>query len=147
MSFAVASAAPQLSSSIDPVEDDKTISREGWPDINLLAAREVLRLNGTVTTERLHESLCNAALAVNRELSVWRAAQSALDEDQRLLYLRAVYWYAKAELLERYRDYDLTGAGEKRAELQADSIDDCRRIWRWAISDIQGRPRLTVELL
>jgi hypothetical protein len=64
-----------------------------------------------------------------------------------LLYQRAVYATAKAELIERYRDFDSTDAGQRRAEAMELSVDDYRRQARYAIRDILGRPRATVELL
>ena len=63
------------------------------------------------------------------------------------LYQRAVYATAKAELIERYRDFDSTDAGQRRAETMELSVDDYRRQARYAIRDILGRPRATVELL
>lgn len=131
----------------------EAIAQTWWPDIDLQDARGVLRLTGTVTNARLLESLQNAVYAINAELSQWAALQRDLEpvdlEDQRLmdLYRRAVYFTAKAELSERYRDFDTTAAGERRAENLDDSIDESRRIVRWAISDILDKPRLTVEAL
>lgn len=130
-----------------------TIEQVWWPDIDLQDARSVLRLTGTVTNARLLESLQNAVYAINDELSQWAVLQRDLEpidlEDQRLadLYRRAVYFTAKAELSERYRDFDTTAAGERRAENLDNSIDEARRVVRWAISDILGKPRLTVEAL
>ena len=50
-------------------------------------------------------------------------------------------------LLERYRDMDSTGKGDKKAEAQFDTIDDCRRDYHNAIADIIGRRRVTVEII
>ncbi len=151
MTFANASAAPQ--DPIAPTNDETIIVGDWWPNIDVAAAREVIRISGTVTPTRLVEALQNAVWAVNEELSTWAAARQAVDadimDDERLvgLYRRAVYHYAKAELIERYRDLDMTNAGSSRAEDKADAADDARRNLRWAISDILGRPRITVEAL
>lgn len=129
------------------------IEQSWWPDISAEDARAVLRLAGTVTNTRLVESLQNAVYSINSDLAAWAVLQRDLEPieltDARLvdLYRRAVYFYAKAELTERYRDFDTTGAGEKRSENLNDSTDDARRIQRWAISDILGKSRLTVEAL
>lgn len=129
------------------------IEQAWWPDIDCDDARSVLRLNGTVTDARLVESLGNATYSINHELRSWAQLQVDLEPAELVdkksihLYRRAVYFYAKAELTERYRDFDTTGAGERRAEKLDDAIDESRRIVRWAISDILGRPRLTVEAL
>ena len=150
MTFANASAAPQ-----DPTTptDDETVIGGWWPDIDVSAAREVIRISGTVTHTRLVEALQNAVWSINGELATWAAAQHTVYpeklDDERLagLYRRAVYHYAKAELIERYRDFDMTSAGAARAEDKIDAADDARRNLRWAISDILGRSRVTVEAL
>lgn len=151
MTFANASAAPQ-----DPTSSDAAphiIPQDWWPEIDVADAREVIRISGTVTQVRLVESLQNAVWSVNRELSGWADAQRELTPDEltdpRLvgLYRRAVYCYAKAELIERYRDFDLTGAGSTRAENTDDAAADTRRNLRWAIRDILGKSRTTVEML
>lgn len=151
MTFANASAAPQ-----DPTSPDAAphvIAQDWFPDIDVDAARAVIRLSGTITQDRLVESLQNAVWSVNRELAAWADVQrqAAQDEltDARLvgLYRRAIYCYAKAELVERYRDFDLTGAGSARAENIDDVAAETRRNLRWAISDILGKSRVTVELM
>lgn len=150
MSFANATATPG--------ETPQTITQVWWPDIDVATAREIIRISGTVTQPRLAEALQNAAWAVNRELRNWQPQQliSQPDEltDPRMvgLYLRAVYSYAKAELIERYRDYDATAAasasvGERRAQGTEDAAADARRNLRWAIADLLGRSRVTVELM
>lgn len=144
------SVQPPAQSELDP-ETELTISQDWWPDICLSTAREILRLSGTVTNVRLREALQNAAYSINAELSSWRHAQQGIEslEDARIcaLYQRAVFWTAKAELTELYRDYDTTGAGDRHAERLEISIDESRRIARWAVSDILGKPRLMVEAL
>lgn len=151
MSFAIASADPQHPA---PAETAGIkIDQLWWPAIDLDRARSVMRLNGTVTDERLRESLFNAAYSVNDDLAEWSAGRRELDSekltDERLvnLYMRAVFFYAKAELVERYRDFDTTGAGDKRADSQEDVADESRRNMRWAISDILGVSRVTIEAM
>lgn len=150
MSFAVAAEDPQ-----EPQSGTVpgSIDQDWWPDVILDRAREVVRVNGTVTADRLHESLLNATYSVNDELEAWSVSIRAANPDGmplgRLtdLYLRAVHFYAKAELVERYRDFDTTAAGERRADDLDGVADDARRNMRWAISDLLGRPRTTVEAL
>lgn len=137
-------------------------SGEWYPAIDLADVRAVLRLDGTVTDARLTECIALAMSAVEDELDAWQQQQEALgrtslaqvpskviDGTSRLerLYQRAVYATAKAELIERYRDFDSTDAGQRRAEAMELSVDDYRRQARYAIRDILGRPRATVELL
>ena len=145
MSFAIANADPQVP---DSGTAPLSIEQDWWPQVFLEKARSVLRLNGTVTNDRLHEALQNATYSVNDELAVWGETERVKSPDVfpegRLtnLYLRAVYFYAKAELVERYRDFDTTGAGD-----QEGIPDEVRRNMRWAISDILRKPRSTIEAL
>jgi len=62
-------------------------------------------------------------------------------------YRRAVYQLTNADLIERYRDFDTTAAGEKRAQDLDGAIEESRRNARWAVLDILGLPHLTVELI
>lgn len=126
---------------------DKTLKVEGWPGIGLNEARVLMRIGGTVTNERLEEALLNAMDTVATELASWRQGRETLDDRQNRLFRRAACSYAQAELIERYPNIDITNAGVKRAEEMDNSADDARRAWRWAVSDMQGLPRLTVELM
>lgn len=150
MSFAVAAADPQ---NPDSGSAPESIQQDWWPDLQLAYARSVIRLNGMVTEDRLHEALLNAAYSVNDELADWseqlRETNPEGMPEGRLtdLYLRAVHFYAKAELVERYRDFDTTGAGDRRVDDQEDLPDYSRRTMRWAISDLLGKPRATIEAL
>jgi hypothetical protein len=58
-----------------------------------------------------------------------------------------VYCTAGAELAERYRGLDTTGTGQSAADQLTPVIDEYRRDARWAISDILGLTRTTVELI
>ncbi|MBU9562272.1 hypothetical protein FEP95_02021 [Burkholderia multivorans] len=133
-----------------------------YPDVSLEHARDTMRLDGSVTDPRLRHELLAAIASVNDELrtarAAWRDAGFArladvpadqLDGESVLLqhYRRAVYCLAKATLIERYRDYDTTGDGARRADELEPQSDELRRDARWAISDIVGRPRVTVELI
>ncbi|SDP46260.1 Phage head completion protein (GPL) [Ralstonia sp. 25mfcol4.1] len=133
-----------------------------FPDIDVDTATAAMRQDGTVTAERLRAALVEAALSVNEDLGVWRAEQLAagyesleavpaalIDSKSAHLhrYLRAVYCEARAGLIERYRDYDATAAGDRKAEALMQAVEDLRRDARWATSDIIGRPRSTVELI
>lgn len=140
-----------------------TVTNDGfWPDIDANALRDSLRLDGAVSDARLEVAAVNAILSVNRELAAYRAAQEAAGHasaaavpgeqvaGETLLihrYRRAVYCTAGAELAERYRSFDATAAGNQRADELTPSIDEYRRDARWAISDIRGLTRSTVELI
>lgn len=133
-----------------------------WPSIDLDAMRETLRIDSSVTPARLETAVVAAIISVNRDLAKWRLARQAegcaaladvppdvfLDQSQRTaLYVRAVQCAAGAEVCERYRNYDSTASGDKKADADAPTIDDYRRDQRWAVRDLLGRSRTTVELL
>lgn len=133
-----------------------------WPDIEPDALRKTMRLDGTVTNERLEHAVINAALQVNGDLKNWRIANQLLGFDSLVqvpaeqingqsiylqLYLRAVYCLTKANLIERYSDFDSTAKGLKAGEELTDSITDLRRDARFAIRDILGESHVTVELI
>ncbi|MBT1538284.1 head completion/stabilization protein [Ralstonia solanacearum] len=139
------------------------IGNDGFfPDIDVDQARAAMRLDGTVTPERLRAALVDAALSVNDELAPWKARQLTagftalgavpaqwIDGQSPHVhrYLRAVHCTAAAWLIERYRSFDATAAGDRKAETENTSVDDLRRDARWAIGDIAGAPRTTVELI
>ncbi|MFP3499126.1 head completion/stabilization protein, partial [Pseudomonas sp. SIMBA_059] len=84
-----------------------------------------------------------SALAAWRDAGITCLADAPADqldgESVRLQhYRRAVYCLAKATLIERYRDYDTTGDGARRADELEPQGDELRRDVRWAISDIIG---------
>ena len=69
------------------------------------------------------------------------------ESELKQLYLRAVYATTKANLIERYRDYDATGDGHKSADKLELSTDDLYRDARFAIRDIIGDTHTSVELI
>ncbi|MYM70524.1 head completion/stabilization protein [Pseudoduganella sp. FT55W] len=138
------------------------ITNDGFfPDIDLAHLRAAVRLNGTVTDERLVDALVSAMINVNGELAAWKVASIAAGavnleamppqlggkSIKATLYRTAVYRSTKADLTERYRDYDSTKAGDRAADELEPSIDDDRRAARWAIRDLLGVARTTVELI
>ncbi|MGV4733211.1 head completion/stabilization protein [Burkholderia pseudomallei] len=159
MNSFIATPAPAAASS--PI--DGTLINDGFfPDINLSALRDSMRLDGTVTRERLAHAARDAMLTVNDELSAWRARQRAagaaslaevpadqVDDESALVYRyrRAVYHLAHADVTEKYRGFDSTKSGGQVAAELAATVDESRRNARWAISDILGISRSTVELI
>jgi Phage head completion protein (GPL) len=139
-----------------------TLTNDGWfPDIDANAARESLRMDGTVTDKRLETALVNAMLAINGELAEYKADQlqqypdlasvpaAQINGTSRLvvLYTRAVQCTAGAELVERHRSYDTSATGHKEADKETPSIDELRRDARWAVRDLLGKRRTTVALI
>ncbi|AZD34670.1 Phage head completion-stabilization protein [Pseudomonas chlororaphis subsp. aurantiaca] len=133
-----------------------------WPSIDLDALRGTLRLDNSITAPRLETAVIAAAISVNRELAAWRiekqaAGYSKLEDvpgetvedvsEQIHLYRRAIEAATGAEVCERYRSYDTTNSGGKKADDIEPNIDDYRRDLRWAIRDFLGIKRTTVELI
>ncbi len=151
----------------DPAAPDATvIVNDGWfPDIDLAHFRRSARIRDNVTVDRQRDAVLSAIITVGNDLAAWaearRAASAAsletvtdapngkLGGEPRLviLYRRAVYAYAKADLVERYRDVDTTGPGQRRAEELDPSIGELRRDGAWAVRDMLGVNRTCVELI
>jgi len=138
------------------------VSGPFWPDIDPSEIRDAQRIDGTVPATRLRMLIIEAIATTNGALRAWREAQIAngnrtlidvaaekIDDVSLLVhrYRRAVGCLTKALLLERYKDFDATGKGDKKAEALTDPIDDCRRDHINALADITGRPRSTIELI
>lgn len=129
--------------------------------------RAACLLDGTVTTARLIPALQAAMLTVNCELQAWATEQrtrwgyAALadvpapqvggESAQVLRYRRAVHACLQADLAEANRVQDTLPAGMGKEARVLESlqvqIDEHRRRQRWAISDMLGIARSTIELI
>lgn len=139
-----------------------------YPDIAVAAFRTAVRLQDTITDDRVLEALRSALIDANTELAAWKAVQELAgyatiqdvpSDDHRLdgdvgeytalthHYFAAVYSFTKAALLSKYRDSDITPEGAKRADEFENTEEDYRREGRKAISRILGIPVMTVELI
>lgn len=149
---------------VQPPEQTETAitSDPFWPEIKLVDLRYAMRLDGTVTDERLKHAAIDAVISANRDLEAYRQRQTIdgyghLEEvpaamingksELCYLYRRAVYSHASANLIERLRDYDSTKQGETRAESLDQTIIDLRRDARFSIRKILGITHTTVELI
>jgi hypothetical protein len=146
--------------------DASVVTNDGWfPDIALAHFRGQVRIRDSVTVDRQRGAIIGAIMTVGNDLVAWAAARRTagaanlatvvdvpnpvLDGEPALLHLyrRAVYAYAKADLVERYRDIDTTTAGQRKADELDASVDELRRDGSWAVRDMLGRTRTTVELI
>ena len=151
------SAGTSTAATADPVKNNGF-----WPDIDPSEFRDRHRLDGTSTAVRIEGALLAAMATVNRTLRDWQTKQ--VDAGYATvdavpvpiwqapgvyvgLYQRAVFSMAHASLIERYADYDTTNSGRDRSESLVDPADSYRRDAAWAISEIEGRPHSTVELI
>lgn len=147
-------------------QPDNIITNDGFfPDIDITHMREAVRLDGTVTDARLIAATVGAIIFVNDQVKELKASaqgagltglaaipatqvnrQSVLQSH----YLRAVYCTAKADLIERYKDYDTTATSlddKKLVGFLANGPDEERRNAQWAISNLMGRHQVTIELI
>ena len=155
--FVATAPVPPADASIDAIAND------GWfPTLSIAATRNAVRLDGTVTAERLRAALVNAMMDVNRQLRSFKAERAALGQASLeaagagelvdgkprlvLLYLRAVMCSAKADLNERYRDFDADAANPRLKDGEP-STDEQRRNAQWAVRDILGQSHVFVELI
>jgi hypothetical protein len=145
----------------EPDNESAVVNDGWWPNIDLTALRKSGRLDGTVTAERLRPAVQMAVVGVNAELAAWKATQvlagaanlaavaaGSVDgiKVTEILYLRAISCAVQADLLERYHDVRPPGSNTRDALIDP-RIDDMRRDMRWAISDLLGLRRSTVELI
>ncbi|WP_372941399.1 head completion/stabilization protein [Shewanella sp.] len=149
---------------VEPTQDNQHIiqSSDFWPNIDTAQLRATMRLDGTVTDERLIHSAINAVSSVNSELKEWMQDKKTAGYDSLQLvpaeningesvyvhlYTRAIYSMTRANLIERLRDYDTTGAGDNDVNALEDTITNLHRDARFAIRDILGKNHSTVELI
>ncbi len=133
-----------------------------FPEIKLDEFRAAMKVEAVATSERALHALRAAVIEVNNRLSKWLTDQinqgygfidevpakpGDIEHQHKYLYLRAVWSLAKANLIERYRDYDTTKSAQEKSEGLMESADDYRRDAAWAINDLIGIPRSTVELI
>ncbi|MDZ5457011.1 head completion/stabilization protein [Azohydromonas lata] len=146
-----------------PEKPSRPVTNDGWwPDVDLVQLRERSRLDASVTDTRLRFSVVIACFDVNQQCWEWRRVQEAagalsLDEVSApeidgqsvlvTLYLRAVTCATQVDLIERYRGVDTTAGSDRKADAMDCSVDDLRRDMRWAVNDLIGRSRSTVELI
>jgi hypothetical protein len=151
-----------LTAAPDPVQEALIMNDGFFPDIEPGAVREAARITTSITPARLRAAILGALLTLKGDLRAYKTRQIAagharlddvpadeLDGQSELLitYHRAVALYAKAELIERHRDFDTTSAGGNQADELTPSIGDLRRDALHAVRDILGKARTTVDLI
>lgn len=156
------SSAPSIAAD-NPGDDADVVLGDGWyPALSISGARDSMILPSVVTDRRIRDALRAAILSARRELKVWKAAHVAAgvaalaDVDPEtidgepvavLLYQRAVYAFAGADLAETHNDITATAEGKTQAEGRVLSADEHRRNATHAIRDLLGVTRTAVELL
>jgi hypothetical protein len=146
-----------------PAAADDSIPFDGfYPALGLAAARQALRIPTDITDTRLRDALMAAMLSVADDLTAWRHVQDVagfavladcsdrvIGTEKRLtvLWRRAVHHLAAADLAELQRGPDITAHGNDRAEQLDIIVGDHRRNARWAVRDMLGMARSTIELI
>lgn len=152
-------SSPNTASSLP--EEDVIAGGGFWPDVSPSEFRATMRLDGTVSSARVTAELVQGITTVQRLLMAWRVDLDTNPFDSKVpdaplingntitwhLYQRAVFCFAAAQLQERYQTFDNTAEGDRRAEGDNLLIDQLRRDAHWAVADIEGRTRCTVELI
>ncbi len=154
-----------ISTPAPAVTEDGTTLECGpfWPDVDINHFRDTQRIGGTSIPEaRVADALMGAVLSVDGDLADWRATQEAegyaalgevpsatIGAETRLslLWRRAVYAYATADLVETHQDVTATGKGQSAGSDMDFRADDHRRNAIHAIRDILGQRRNTAELI
>lgn len=155
-------ALPPVDQELPEPEGQEIDAGPFWPEQDTAQLRALAQLGGEVSEDRFREAALNAIIAVTRDLEDWRAAQVAAgyasldavpaqqvngESAKIILFRRALLATIRADLAEVSRDFDATAAGDQRSARLEDVINDQRRNARWAIRDLIGRPRNTVELI
>ncbi|MDR7101474.1 head completion/stabilization protein [Croceicoccus sp. BE223] len=138
---------------------DSTVPADGWfPAISCNDMRDKIRVGKVVTHGRLTFAIEGALVTVMNELAAWQAAHVAAGAGDlaaigaqagkmEVLFRRAVYCTAAAELAETYRDISATDDGDARADEFVPVAADYRRMATHAIRDMIGTTRTAVELI
>lgn len=133
-----------------------------FPDVDPEQVSERVRLGHVVTDKRMREAIKSAMAEVNAELYLYREQQmrdgykQLADVPAEVLdgesvkcfhYLSAVCAMTAAVIFERYRSYDSSAKGDKKADALEVSVDDQWRDMRWHLSRLQGQARGMVSQL
>lgn len=149
-------------STANDADESKISNISFFPAIDINDVRKTQRLDGTITNERLKRAITSAVISVNDDLYSWRVSHQSsgvtsindLDaekingESRHLtLYKIAIYNLANALLNEQYINFDATGKSKTDIDTNIESAGNLYRNARYAIRDILGKSRSTMELI
>lgn len=156
-------ARPPASEIEQPTAPEAVVVNDGFfPDVDPASVRDVARIPTSMTPARLRAAILGGIMSAEIDLRQFAADCRAdgystladvpaqqLDGQsvQVIRYQRAVALFAKAELIERHRDFDTTSAGGNQADELSPSIDELRRDAIHAIRDMLGVSRTGVWLI
>lgn len=146
-----------------PKADEPPICVDFYPDIAINVFREAYRVDTGYSAVAVRTVLVDACLDVVDDLApavtAWQSdgylsltdvPSPMIDGVSRLVLLhrRAVYCFAKAKLLDAFRDVDTTrDLGHDRADDYELSSDDWQRQGRQALNKLQRRPTVEATLI
>ena len=146
-----------------PPATDLVVGDSFWPGVSIAGFRDAMKFGRTaLTDERVRDALRGATVHVRRELRMWKLAHvlagattlAAIDAEMidgepasALLYRRAVFCTAAADLAETHHDISATADGRSRIDDEVTAADELRRNATHAIRDIIGVTRTAVELI
>lgn len=148
---------PETKNTQEPIENDGFL-----PAIDPDDVKVAMRVPESFDPRRIRAACIGAMLKLAPDLAAYVAAQRAagfatladvpaprLDGTSSLvlLYERAVACHAKAELIERHRDVDQAGGGQRDAAAVDQTPGELRRDGHHALRQILGRTSTTVELI
>lgn len=152
-------AAPHTSPQVPVVAADQIGGDGWWPAASIGDFRAAMRVGEMVNAVRVRDALVAAMVTVADALAKWRAAQSAdtletvaaasFGGDSRpvILWRRAVYATAAADLAETHNDITAGERGRAERDERAAAADELRRTATQAIRDLLGRSRAKVVLV
>lgn len=134
-----------------------------WPIIEPQDLRESMRIDNTVTTAQLYHAAIEAVTHVNHLLKKWReekqnsgiiSTQDLIDDDainglsmQTQRYIHAVYSFTKAQIINKYLDFDSTAQAETKAHAKVEQAGKYQRDGHAAIADILRKTRVNSRLV
>lgn len=128
-----------------------------YPSVALDRIREIVRIDGAVTNERLKQTIIEEVIDINRLLIRLKDQASKLSDLSKLqvndlpetdyLYLSAIANGVAAKVNENYRNYDSSDSGVKKSKEAECTVDDYRRNKQWAIQQLLGENHTVVELI
>lgn len=133
-----------------------------FPEISPSSCRATMDIDQRITPQRLRQALIGSMQDANHSLSQWALEQSGAGHTTLATvpadnidgtsvkvsqYRRAVFSFAKAELIEHMIDYDTTLSGNRKHETLFSAVDKHRREALLAIRAIMGMSHSTIELI
>jgi Phage head completion protein (GPL) len=141
---------------------DTIIVGDGWwPSLSIAAFRDTMKIPRAVTDVRAREAIAAGMMDVAHQLRSWRGDKEITgatslqevespsyggEKEAVMLWRRAVFAFAAAELADTHSDISATDAGRDRTAARAVSADEHRRNATQAIRAMKGRGRNRVAL-